>query len=174
MRFQRQFVGLLLLALFVSACGGRAVVKDRGEGEGRAGLEAMMNEDFDPLTLQDDDIELEGPRQRIEAGWLDALMAAKKDTIAEQEVEGYRVQLFMSEDPQQAREVRDEALLKFDHEVYLIYDAPRWKVRVGDFLSFTEAEKVQQQAQAMGFRDAWVVRTKVDSKRAYEARDLPR
>ncbi len=168
-------VSLLLTAvLFVSACGGRTVVKKPGAGERGPSVGALPNEDFDPLTLHDDDIELQEPKQRVEGDWLKALVAAKRDTVAEQEVEGYRVQLFMSEDPQQAREVRDDALLQFDQEVYLIYDAPRWKVRVGDFLSFSEAEQVQQKAQSMGYRDAWVVRTKVDAKRAYEAKELRR
>lgn len=173
MRRDRFFLLLLAATLFLSACARRAVVK-RGEGEAGRAVETALNEDFDPLTLQDDDIELAEPRQRVEGNWLEALTAARRDTVAEQEVEGYRVQLFMSEDPQEAREVRDEALLQFDQEVYLIYDAPRWKVRVGDFLSFAEAEEVQQKAQRLGYRDAWVIRTRVDAKRAFEIREPPR
>lgn len=74
---------------------------------------------------------------------------------------GWRVQICALTDEGQARNVYMSALLKFDEHVYLTYDSPYYKVRIGDCLSRYEADELQRLASEKGFDDAWVVRTKV-------------
>jgi len=74
---------------------------------------------------------------------------------------GYRVQIISTPFEEVAREVRNEALLKFEEPVYMVFDAPYYKVRIGDCVSRFDAEELQQKAIEKGFAQAWVVRTMV-------------
>ncbi|MDZ7296167.1 MAG: SPOR domain-containing protein, partial [candidate division KSB1 bacterium] len=86
------------------------------------------------------------------------------DTVAQpSSVLGYRVQIVSTPFEEVAREVRKEALLKFEEPVYMVFDAPYYKVRVGDCISRFEAEELQQKAMEKGFGQAWVVRTLVSA-----------
>ncbi len=65
-----------------------------------------------------------------------------------QGIEGYRIRIF-SESGQGARPRATEISAKFnvkypDIETYLVYDAPNFKVYVGDFRSRSEALKVKR------------------------------
>ncbi len=75
---------------------------------------------------------------------------------------GYRVQLTATRNEQEARTVYNEAVMNLAGEVYMPFDDPYYKVRVGDYVSRYRAETAQQQAIEKGFVDAWVVRTFVN------------
>lgn len=76
--------------------------------------------------------------------------------------QGYRVQLFLSDDLREAARVLAEARVKFDEEeVYLEYDAPYYKVRVGDCQTELEGQRLLKIAQRLGYQDAWLVRTAI-------------
>jgi len=78
---------------------------------------------------------------------------------------GFRIQLVATRDEQEARQARMDALLNFSRRVYLIYDNPYYKLRLGDCLSRADADSLQQLAIEKGFVSAWVVRTMVNSNR---------
>lgn len=155
---------LCLLAMVLVSCAGskskRPNTKDGGEG-GVTG----MREDFDPEALNDDDIKIEEPKENgaTSSDILKNTETALTDTIGN----GYRIQIIQTSDPDIARDTQRDALLRFDAEVYRIFDPPFYKVRVGDFVNWTDAENLQKLAVQKGFSDAWVVRTKVNLKRAY-------
>ena len=58
---------------------------------------------------------------------------------------GFRVQVYSSNQQQGAKEeaqaLRDELLSTLRLSVYLTYNSPMWKVRVGDFTTRSEAEE---------------------------------
>ena len=54
---------------------------------------------------------------------------------------------------------------------YRVFDPPFYKVRVGDFINWYDAEKLQKLAIQKGFREAWVIRTKVNLMRARKQLD---
>ncbi len=78
---------------------------------------------------------------------------------------GYHVQLVQTSDKTEAEICRDEANLKFEEEVYFLFEAPFYKVRVGDFLEIEQADVLQALAVKKGFRNAWIVRGKVDLRK---------
>jgi hypothetical protein len=45
--------------------------------------------------------------------------------------------------------------------VYLLFDAPVYKVRVGDFVSRYEAGQKLPDIVELGYRDAWIVPDKI-------------
>lgn len=88
---------------------------------------------------------------------------ASADTLNGQ---AYRVQLFTSKVYGEARQEIAVAREIFDRPVYLDYEVPYYKVRVGSFGSRDEAEEYQQMAKTAGYRNAWVVMVNLGVKEA--------
>jgi hypothetical protein len=124
----------------------------------------LMDEEFDPLTLREDDIQIEDATSTSSAPEevAENVEAAITDTL----VTGYRIQIIQTSDSEEAKNVQRDAVLRFNEDVYRVFDPPFYKVRVGNFLNWYDAEKLQKLAIQRGYRDAWVVRTKVNLKKA--------
>jgi hypothetical protein len=69
---------------------------------------------------------------------------------------GWRVQIFASSSMVSADELAEKARAAFTEPVYVEYEPPFYKVRVGDFLTKQEAHHMMNRAKAEDF-DAWVV-----------------
>ena len=76
------------------------------------------------------------------------------DTLNNQ---SYRVQIFTGLVYDEARQVARVAEEIFDQPVYVDYEVPNYKVRVGDWPDRASAEKYQQKARGVGYSNAWVV-----------------
>jgi hypothetical protein len=48
--------------------------------------------------------------------------------------------------------------------VYVDFEAPNYKVRVGDFIDRNSAESLQQDLVQMGYNSAWILRTRINSQ----------
>ncbi len=80
--------------------------------------------------------------------------------------ENYRVQLFTSQvygEAQRSRMVAEEI---FDREVFVDYEVPYFKVRVGNFNDRDLAVEYQQRAKGVGYPDAWVVMVNIELEEA--------
>jgi hypothetical protein len=69
---------------------------------------------------------------------------------------GWRVQLFASASMANADREAQRARQRFAEPVYVEFQPPLYKVRLGDFLTKAEAQSMATRAKAEGF-DAWVV-----------------
>ena len=78
----------------------------------------------------------------------------------------FRVQLLTSKVYSQARHAVTVAEEIFDQFIYLDYEVPYYKVRVGDFGSRESAEEYQMKAKAAGYPSCWVVVVNVGVKEA--------
>lgn len=96
---------------------------------------------------------------------LDEAVNGKRELV---EMDGYRVQVYSSNQQQYAKaEALDlEAKLqdRVSHTIYVQYISPFWKVRIGDFRSYEEAKEykrifVQQYPNMVG--DTYIVRDKI-------------
>lgn len=80
-----------------------------------------------------------------------ALMIHTINGDAEQLIEkdGYRLQIYASNRQQQAKLEAEQMKLKLEKEIeepiYVISDQPFWKVRVGNFLSISEASAYKEE-----------------------------
>ena len=52
-------------------------------------------------------------------------------------------------------------VLKFDEKVYIIFEAPNYKLRVGDFLDRENAERLRMRLVSSDFPSSWIVRTRI-------------
>ncbi|HAE87219.1 TPA: hypothetical protein DCG86_04260 [Candidatus Marinimicrobia bacterium] len=75
---------------------------------------------------------------------------------------GYRVQIVSTQDVDQAEIVADRAMEFFNQPVYIVFESPYYKVRVGDFLSDLDALDVERKARQNGYPGAWIVPSDVN------------
>ena len=84
----------------------------------------------------------------------------KPDTLI---VEGYRVQIYFSNDRKKAFEKRDKLRRLFPEyaeEVYVPYQSPNYKVRVGNFIKESDA-KALERILSKSFENVFIVRDRV-------------
>ena len=96
------------------------------------------------------------------------LQAAMQGKLEWVEIDGYRVQIYSSNQQQAAKsealELEAKVKDKIDQTVYVLYMPPFWKVRWGDFRTYEEAREykrviVDQFPEVMG--DTYIVRDKI-------------
>lgn len=77
-------------------------------------------------------------------------------------VSGFRVQLISTSNIDEANQMKAAAESQFPAEwFYLVYDAPAYKLRAGNFLARFEADRFAKMLSEKGYRDAWVVPERV-------------
>lgn len=80
---------------------------------------------------------------------------------------GFRIQIFAGNNSRRAHELAKqyaEKVKKYntDVSIYTLFVSPRWLCRVGDYVSFEEANMMMRQLRATGqFKEAVVVRDEV-------------
>ena len=79
-------------------------------------------------------------------------------SIQEEVIQGYRIQIFASSNMDEAMEMKNLAVEKCAGDsVYIVFDAPVYKVRIGDFVNRYEANLRLPEFIEKGFRDPWIV-----------------
>lgn len=96
---------------------------------------------------------------------LDEAVNGKRELV---EIDGYRVQIYSSNQQQSAKgealDLETRLKDKINQTLYVQYLTPFWKVRIGDFRTYDEAKEykklfVQQFPDLMG--DTYIVRDKI-------------
>lgn len=155
--------GILLLT-FSQGCSQQPKVVVQNPPKEKAKPEPQIIEDFDPMSLGDYELDIKAAKPSESSGEdIDKLLKGGQevDTSRVQMATGYRVQLISTRDGDEARTVKRDAVLSFEENVYVAFDNPYYKVRIGDCNSRYEAEILQEKAVEKGFVEAWVVRTQV-------------
>lgn len=81
---------------------------------------------------------------------------------------GYRVQLFAGREQDRALDIKAAAESRFGISVYVVYEAPQYKVRAGNFVNRLEAAELMNSIKMDGFRDAWIVRSQIEFDQSIE------
>ena len=156
----RRTVGFIILVLMFAGCAGPKTVKRETPAEKKNEEQVDVDESFDPSKFIEDEIKIKESRKSEAQSNFDSSILQKTEITA-REVDGYRVQICAVPDEYQARDIQKDAILKFNERVYLIYDSPYYKVRVGNCTTRYDADQLQKLAEEKGFADSWVVKTKV-------------
>jgi hypothetical protein len=91
---------------------------------------------------------------------------SRNDSISTtQIIEGYRVQIYAGREAATAHRIKSEALGICPLPTYLIYEAPQYKVRVGNFINREDASSWCDSLRHHGIGDAWVIKTTVNVNR---------
>ena len=126
-----------------------------------------ITEDFD-ISPYETEIEIE--EAPIISGKLpDDVWYGYADSSAQLErkilgtTDGYRVQVLSTDDIDEANQVRTELYEKTaQKEVYVIFEPPFYKVKVGDFKSKTDANDFKFKLNQMGYTEAKVVQETIN------------
>ncbi len=77
-------------------------------------------------------------------------------------IKGYRVQIVISQNEQELQDIKIEIEKTINEQIYIIFELPNYKLRVGNFLNRKEAESFQKKIVRLGYRTAWVVPTMIE------------
>ena len=83
-------------------------------------------------------------------------------TTEPRQVPGYRVQIFASIARDKAEEFVARARHGFTEKVYLEFEEPYYKVRIGNFTTREDAEILRRKAISLGFKGSWIVGTIIE------------
>ncbi len=170
---KRIIVLLTFVLLFGCAASKKVTTPAPAKTASKVTSNSPYDESFDPLSLEDDDIVIEkqvhepvspktplknvGTEQNTKSPIPDSL-------ITYHQADGFRVQIFAGRNIEVATMAQAQAKENFTKRginVYLIFEAPFYKLRIGDFTNRDEAEKLRTLAKRLGYKSAFIARSKV-------------
>ncbi|MFZ4619668.1 MAG: SPOR domain-containing protein [Bacteroidota bacterium] len=79
-------------------------------------------------------------------------------TAAPETLQGFRVQILATNMFEEANTARTAVTQLFPELwIYLVFEAPTYKIRAGDFSNRAEAKSLMDQLKAQGYKNAWIV-----------------
>jgi len=79
-------------------------------------------------------------------------------------VEGFRVQVLATRTRENADQLRQTLAEGNAEEIYIVFEAPNYKVRMGNFIDRRHAESLRQTLVKSGYPSAWIIRTRIVPK----------
>ena len=79
-------------------------------------------------------------------------------------IEGYRVQVLATRYFERADSFAIIMKNTVSERVYVDFETPNYKVRIGDFIERESAESLQQDLVQMGYNSAWILRSRINSQ----------
>ena len=76
-------------------------------------------------------------------------------------IEGYRIQALVIRNTHSADSIRAVLSDKIDEDVYITYEVPYYKIRVGNCVDRKQAEELKLKLVELGYASAWIIRTRV-------------
>lgn len=126
-----------------------------------------VSEDFD-ITPYQTEIEIEAPPIATDKlppdvwyGYEDSSSNTERKIVGT--TDGYRVQVLSTDDIDEANRIRTEIYEKTTRkEVYVIFEPPFYKVKVGDFTSKSEADNLRFKLNQLGYPESKVVQETIN------------
>lgn len=162
------FTGLCLIFIGCSAAtSSRYETKKETKTETKIDVITEVGEDFD-ITPYETDIDIETPP--IGTGKIPPdvwygynIDTTKIDNKIVGTTDGYRVQVLSTDNIDEANSIRAEIYEKTTRkEVYVVFEPPFYKVKVGDFTSKSEAENLRFKLTQLGYTEAKVIQETVN------------
>ncbi len=169
LKFTIIFIPIILFLAGCSASTSSRYEKTEKTDENMDKNKETINEDFD-ITPYKTKIEIEN--MYTNEGFSDAWYGyegnsgesnfVQKHKIIET-VDGYRVFVVATDDMGKANSVRDDILSKIKRkEVYISFEPPFYKVKVGDFTDITESNNLKFKLNQLGYTEARVIQETVN------------
>lgn len=172
-KFQAGFSAIIFISLMTWVVGCSASKSTRVPDRGLEPAVSRTDESFDPVMLQDEDIEF--PATKSQPQTEEKIPLPEESGVAprmmqeNRVIEGFRVQLFATQEIEKATLEAREAEYRFAGDgvaVYIEFDSPMYKVRIGDCTTRDEAEQLRELARQRRYSNSWIVKTKVNSNPA--------
>jgi hypothetical protein len=169
---KRSLPVIAFISLFVvlSGCGStegarKSSTASTGEQARKVAL-PQVEKTFNPSDY-DDEIEVVQKQHAFEQERTSAEYQQDSVVVESEVTQGYRIQIFATGGIDDANAMRQTAVQRLpDDSVYVVFDPPVYKVRVGDFRTRVEANQRLGVISALGFADAWVVGDKITIRKS--------
>ncbi len=166
LRFTLVFVPIIFFHAGCSASTSSRYEKTNGNGDNE---KVTVNEDFD-ITQYKTKIELEtiSNNQGISDVWYEYENDSEDSNFGRnlkiiRTVDGYRVLVVATDNMGAANSVRADILTKIKHkEVYISFEPPFYKVKIGDFTDITESNNLKFRLNQLGYTEARVIQETVN------------
>ena len=76
--------------------------------------------------------------------------------------EGFRLQIFESSSADEANRVLKKFNKSFSDSLYMIFEAPLYKIRYGNYITKQQAEDVKKDLRNKGYKNIWIVKSRID------------
>ena len=76
--------------------------------------------------------------------------------------EGFRLQIFESSSADEANRVLKKFNKSFSDSLYMIFEAPLYKIRYGNYINKQEAEDVKKDLRNKGYKNIWIVKSRIE------------
>ena len=76
--------------------------------------------------------------------------------------EGYRLQIFESSSVEETNRTLQKFERSLKDSVYMVFEAPLYKLRLGNFVTKKEAEKQKENLNKKGYKNIWIVRSRIE------------
>ncbi|MFC1606914.1 SPOR domain-containing protein [Candidatus Latescibacterota bacterium] len=178
---QTAFAGALLCTIFVFGCGSTGLKTERA----LTGIN-RVTEDIDPFALGDEfalignstvplpqkkiiDTPIKKtppitePEPRAEKNSrTESTFRSSEMPPADSEIMGFRVQIGFFSQESDAQEFARKAESRIKDKVYIVYEAPFFRVRVGDYTKREEADDSVRYLKSIGYKRSWWIRTTIN------------
>ena len=167
----KSLITIIAISVLLFGCsastGSRYETKDESKTETTTEETKEITEDFD-ITPYKTEINIEAPPitsdnlpPNVWYGYSVANPDHEKRIIGT--IDGYRVQVLSTDDMEEANSIRAEIYEKTGRkEVYIIFEPPFYRVKVGDFSSKSEANDLKFKLNQLGYTEAKVVQEAVN------------
>ena len=91
---------------------------------------------------------------------LDSVMNSINSTV-----DGYRIQLFQSSQVSEANTILRKYDKVLSDSLYIVFDAPLYKIRYGDFINKEKAENAKVLLKKKGIKKMWIVKSRINQKK---------
>lgn len=147
---------LFLLAIVLWGCSGTKEAERKTESAATPGdVLQRYEKTFNPADY-DADIKLVKQAEKTQRSVVEA--AHVVTTAVPETIPGFRVQVLLTQDIDHAVQIKDsvEHLLS-DEWVYIVFDSPYYKVRLGNYEDRASANPALKRLGSLGFKEAWIV-----------------
>ena len=79
-------------------------------------------------------------------------------------IEGFRVQILATNQLAKAEQLQKDLSTILNQNIYIDFEAPNYKVRVGNFIDRNKAEIFRQYIIKEGYQSSWIIRTRIEPK----------
>ena len=76
--------------------------------------------------------------------------------------EGYRLQIFESSSVEETNRTLRKFERSLKDSIYMVFEAPLYKLRLGNFITKKEAEKQKENLNKKGYKNIWIVRSRIE------------
>ena len=93
---------------------------------------------------------------------IDILDSIKNSRLTTQN--GFRLQIFESSSVEEANRLLIKNKKVLTDSLYLIFEAPLYKIKYGNFVNKSDAENVKKELSRKGYKNIWIVRSRIQNE----------